>query len=172
MPLSPGDDIVVLGRLGDPYGVRGWLHLRPFGDDPLSWAAMPVWWVQLAGVWQPVGLKQLKSHAQGLVVWLDGVTDRALAEKLKGTLVGAPRADLPATDGDEYYWADLIGLQVINGEGCCLGRIAGLIETGAHDVLQVRDEAGHERLLPFVDAVVHEVDRQAGLVKVTWGADW
>lgn len=168
-----GEDIVVLGRLFDPYGVKGWLRLHAFGDDPLSWADMPVWWVGCeGGPWRPCGLKGLKTQANGLVVLLEGVADRSAAESMKGLLVGAPREALPETGEDEFYWADLIGLLVVNAGGEPLGKISGLIETGANDVLRVVADDGTERLIPFVDAVVLAIDREAGQVRVAWGMDW
>ncbi|WP_375803779.1 ribosome maturation factor RimM [Azonexus sp.] len=168
-----GNDIVVLGRLADPYGIRGWIRLIPFGDDPLSWGSMPVWWVARDGEpWREVALKGLKVHGDGLVVALEGVADRTAAEALKGVLVGAPRAALPVAGEDEFYWADLFGLEVVNTAGERLGTVAGLIETGANDVLQVVDDDGGERLLPFVAAVVLAVDRAARQIRVEWGSDW
>lgn len=168
-----GNDIVVLGRLADPYGIRGWLRLYPFGDDPLDWAEMPVWWIAKEGeAWREVGLKGLKVHGDGVVVLLDGIADRTDAEAMKGVLVGAPRDALPATDEDEFYWGDLIGLEVVNTADEKLGKVAGLIETGANDVLRVVGAEGAEHLLPFVSAVVLAVDKEAGLIRVEWGSDW
>ncbi|HRE17323.1 MAG TPA: ribosome maturation factor RimM, partial [Rhodocyclaceae bacterium] len=108
----------------------------------------------------------------GLVVLLDAVPDRNAAEALKGTLVAAPRDALPATGNDEYYWGDLIGLVVVNGTDEILGKVAGLIETGANAVLRVVAEDGTERLLPFVAAVVLKVEKDAGRIRVDWGSDW
>lgn len=168
-----GNEIVVLGRLADPYGIRGWLRLYPFGDDPLAWAEMPVWWIAREGEpWRECGLKGLKAHGDGVVVLLEGIEDRTAAEAAKGLLVGAPREALPTTDEDEFYWADLIGLEVVNTAGERLGKVAGLIETGANAVLRVVGEDGTERLLPFVAAVVLAVEKEAGLIRVEWGSDW
>lgn len=134
---------------------------------------MPVWWIGREGEdWQQIGLQGLKFHGDGLVVLLDGVADRTAAEALKGFLVGAPRAALPETKADEFYWGDLIGLEVVNAADERLGRVAGLIETGANDVLRVVGDDGTERLLPFVDAVVKSVEKTAGLIRVDWGSDW
>ena len=168
-----GNDFVVLGRLADPYGLQGWLRLYPFGDDPHKWAEMPVWWVGREGAeWRECRLKGYKAHGDGQVVLLDGVADRTAAEAMKGFLVGVPRSALPKPDEDEYYWADLIGLEVINAGGEPLGKVAGLIETGANDVLRVVGEDGAERLLPFVAAVVLAVEKEAGQIRVEWGSDW
>ncbi len=168
-----GNDIVVLGRLAEPYGIRGWIRLHPFGDDPLSWAEMPVWWIgQPDGQWRECRLKGLKPHGNGVVALFDGVADRTAAEALKGVLVGAPREALPATSDDEFYWDDLLGLEVVNSAGERLGKVGGLIETGANDVLRVCAEDGEERLLPFVSSVVLAVEKEAGLIRVEWGSDW
>ena len=168
-----GNEIVVLGRLADPYGIRGWLRLYPFGDDPLAWAEMPVWWVSREGEpWRECRLKGLKTHGDGVVVLLEGIEDRTAAEAAKGLLVWAPREALPTTDEDEFYWADLLGLEVVNAADERLGKVAGLIETGANAVLRVVGEDGTERLLPFVSTVVLTVEKEAGLIRVEWGSDW
>ena len=89
----------------------------------------------------------------------------------------AQRHDLPDTEDDEYYWGDLIGLDVVNQSGERLGRVDRLLETGANDVLVVVDDAAGaekpvERLIPFVSAVVKDVDREAAVVRVEWDAQW
>lgn len=166
--------MVVLGRLADPYGVRGWVRLNPYADDPLDWANLPIWWLGREGesVWREVKPRGLRAHAGGLVCLLDGFTDRNDADTLKGMLIAAPREALPATAEDEYYWSDLIGLEVVNNAGEILGRVDNLIETGANAVLRVVDSEGLERLLPFVNAVVQTVDKENGRIQVEWGLDW
>ena len=168
-----GSEIVVLGRLAEAYGIRGWLRLHAYGDDPLAWQEIPVWYIgKEGGPWREVALKGLKVHGNGLVVALDGVDDRTAAEALKGFLVGAPREGLPKTASNEYYWADLLGLVVVNEADEILGTVAGLLETGANDVLRVVAEDGTERLLPFVAAVVLAVEQESGRIRVAWGSDW
>ena len=134
---------------------------------------MPVWWLAREGApWQECRLKGLRQHGDGVVVLLEGIADRAAAEAMKGVLVGAPREALPATGDDEFYWGDLVGLAVVNSVEERLGKVVGLIETGANDVLRVQDDEGVERLLPFVSAVVLSVDKAAGLIRVEWESDW
>ena len=167
--------MVVLGRLTAPYGVKGWLRLHPFGDDPASWKRMPQWWLaredgpQAQWIAHEVG--GLRQHGGGWVVKLNDVDTRDAAEALIGWFFGAPREALPATKQGEYYWADLIGLRVVNAQGVDLGVIESLIATGAHEVLKVRDEE-QEYLLPFIEQVVKEVDVAAGRMMVDWQADW
>lgn len=170
--------MIVLGRLVAPYGVKGWLHLHPFGDDPASWRRMSAWWLgrEAEGSdWSEFGLDTLKPHGDGWIVKFMGIDDRGGAESLAGRFVAAPREGLPSTADGEYYWADLIGMRVVNSAGVILGEVASLLATGANDVLVVRDgegKAARERLLPFVDAVVKRVDLPGATIQVDWEADW
>jgi 16S rRNA processing protein RimM len=166
--------VIALGRLVAPYGVGGWLHLHPFGDDPMAWSGIAEWWLGSdaeGSQWTKYCLAALRQHGDGWVVKFDGVDDRSGAEALVGKYFAAPRENLPKTADNEFYWADLIGLVVVNGQAEALGAIESLIETGANSVLVVRD-GERKRLLPFVAQVVKSVDVAAGRVVVDWGADW
>lgn len=168
--------MVVLGRIVAPFGVRGWLRVHPFGDDPESWRKMPQWWLSADAeaapdAWQPYVPEAVKLHSDGVVVKLAGVDDRNGAEAAEGLFIGAPREALPQPAQDEYYWADLLGLDVVNLQDQSLGQVSRLIETGANDVLVVRDGES-ERLIPFVGHVVKAVDVAARLIRVDWGSDW
>lgn len=168
--------MIVLGRIVAPYGIAGWVKIHPFGDDPLVWRKMPCWWLGKspeATEWQPRQLKDLRVHGKGLVAKFDGVDDRTAAEQLDGLYFAAPRERLPENGADEYYWGDLIGLAVVNEAGEALGMVETLMESGANQVLVVRDEAGEcERLLPFVAAVVKDVAVAEGRIRVVWQKDW
>jgi len=166
--------MIVLGRVVAPYGVRGWVKIHPFGDDPASWRQMAQWWLAAdagGSAWQEMQVVGLRAHGAGWVAKLDGVDDRNAAEKLDGWYIGAPRQAMPATAQNEYYWADLVGLAVKNEDGESLGKVISLVETGAHPVLVVED-AETERLLPFVEQVVKDVDVAGGRIRVAWGKDW
>jgi len=166
--------MVVLGKIVDPYGVRGWVRVHPFADDPQAWARMPAWWLGREGGedWRETRVMAARMHSGELLCQLEGVPDRNAAEALVGLLVAAPREALPGTGKDEWYWADLIGLQVVNTAGDTLGQVESLIETGANDVLRVVDDEGVERLLPFVSQVVLAVEKDNGVIRVDWGLDW
>jgi len=171
--------MIVLGRITAPYGVRGWLKLHPFGDDPAAWGDMRRWWMgsddQEFSGWRSFSLHTMRSQGKGWVVKLVGIDDRQTAESLVGQFVGAPRGEMPATGPDEYYWADLLGLAVVNDRQEALGRVAEMVEAGAHAVMVVREGEGEtatERLIPFVGAVVKSVDISGGVVRVEWEKDW
>jgi len=171
--------MIVLGRIAAPYGVKGWLHLHPFGDDPERWGEIRQWWLGSDdsdfSAWRTWPLQMLRQQGKGWVVKLTGVEDRNAAEQLVGMFFGAPRSALPATGQEEFYWADLVGLAVVNQKQEALGRVTELIESGAHAVLVVREgegEKAQQRLLPFVGHVVKDVDVPAGVIRVDWERDW
>lgn len=166
--------MIVLGRIVAPYGVRGWLKIHPLADDPDAWGNMAQWWLGIDGegeVWQPYPLEALRRHGASWIAKLGGVDDRDAAERLDGRYVAAPREAMPQTGQDEYYWTDLIGLAVVNEQGESLGKVESLLETGAHQVLVVRN-GDSERLLPFVSQVVKDVDIGDRRIRVAWQADW
>jgi 16S rRNA processing protein RimM len=166
--------MVVLGRVVAPYGVRGWLKIHPLGDDPEAWREMRQWWLgsdSEGKAWQPYSVEAFRRHGASWIAKLDGIDDRGAAEGVDGRFVAVPREALPQTGLDEYYWTDLIGLTVSNESGESLGTVDSLLETGAHQVLVVKD-GDAERLLPFVGQVVKSVDVGGGCIYVEWGKDW
>ena len=166
--------MIVLGRIIAPFGVHGWFKIHAFGDDPEAWCTMREWWLTAdpeAGNWQPYALQEASVHGKGLVAKFVGIDGRSAAEAMDKRYVGAPREALPGNAADEFYWADLVGLDVVNAQGVSLGKVASLMSSGANEVLCVAD-GEHERLLPFVAQVVQGVDVKGGVIRVDWGADW
>ena len=102
--------------------------------------------------------------------------NRNVAEALRGCAVWVSRAEFPAPDDDEFYWVDLIGLEVVNREGAPLGRVTDLLDTGPHCVLRVQAEVhggeAIERLIPFVSAYIDSVDLAARRIVADWGLDY
>lgn len=176
---SAADALVVLGKIVAPYGLRGAVKVHPFADDPQAWARLPRWRLGREAdgpeAWREVRVLRCRLSGDVLIAELDGIVDRDASEAAQGLLVGVPRAELPAAGTDEYYWADLVGLDVVNSRAEPLGQVLGLIETTANDVLRVGSGEGEdakERLLPFVAAVVKEVDLPGRRIVVEWEADW
>lgn len=168
--------MIVLGRITAPFGVKGWVRIHPFADDPPSWLGMTRWWLAedadvAPEAWREVEILAARVHGESVIAQIAEVCDRSAAEGLEGLYVGAPRDAMPATGPGEYYWADLVGLAVVNETGDGLGVVERLLETGANDVLVVRD-GRRERLLPFVDAVVKVVDVVGQRITVDWQVDW
>lgn len=160
-----------MGRLGAPYGVKGWLKVHSYTSPPENILRYGPWWVRLGGEWTELRPRDGRPHGKGLVAQIEGYEDREAVRSLVGAEIAVDRSQLEEAGEGSYYWADLIGLRVVNREGHELGRVDHLIETGVHDVLVVKGE--HECLVPFVPGhYVDEVDLAAGRIVVDWQQDY
>ena len=168
-------NMVVMGRIVAPYGVFGWLKIVPDTEAFDGLFDYDTWWLGKGDDWREYQVETAKVHNDVLVVKLAGIDDRDAAFACKGKQVAVPREQLPEPEDNEYYWSDLIGLNVKNQQGVDFGSIIDVFETGANDVLVVkRDDApkNEERLLPFIAAVVLEVDLEAKTMLVDWDEDF
>lgn len=160
-----------MGRVGAPHGVKGWVKIVPFAGSPGALAKRGRWWIGRDDEWAEVEVAETQMQGARLTARVAGCTDRDAALRFRGREIAVPRDALPAAAPGEYYWADLIGLEVVNAQGASLGRVTSVFSTGPHDVLRV-GEAKHERLLPFVATVIRAVDLPARRIEVDWGLDW
>jgi 16S rRNA processing protein RimM len=163
-----------MGRVGAPYGVKGWLRVVAFTAEPDGLAGYGVWWIRGRNEWREVAVAEVGMHGPTLVAKLAGCADRESAAELKGSEIAVPRDALPETAPGEYYWSDLVGADVVNGAGETLGQVAEVFSNGAHEILRVVESGAErrERLLPFLDSVVTKVDLAARRIEVDWGLDW
>jgi 16S rRNA processing protein RimM len=192
LPLP--DDAVEVARITEPWGLKGGFHLRTYAADPQAVFSSRRWFVQPPeGRPRPkdapplpklLRITQVREHGESVVAMAQEVADRNAAEALKGARIFVSRSSFPTADDGEYYWIDLIGLDVVNREGLALGRVERLMDNGAQSILCVLPvgtdaPAGapasgkpHERLIPFVDAFVDSVDLAARRIVVDWGLDY
>lgn len=159
--------MVVVGRFGAPYGVKGWLNVTSYTDPLENLVSYRPWFVDRRGDWNEVTVTQTRPHRGGFVAQIVGVDDRNAAQAFVGQAIGVPDSALPETEEDEFYWKDLIGLEVVDQSGDVLGQVGELMETGANDVIVVRTSGGNV-LIPFVRHVVMDVDLQAKRIVVDW----
>jgi 16S rRNA processing protein RimM len=119
-------------------------------------------------------IASVRASGEGLIASSPGVPDRTAAEALRGARIFIARSQFPKPAADEFYWADLIGLGVVNREGSALGSVVGLLDTGPHSVLRIQPAGADaaEVLIPFVSAYVDSVDLQARRIVVDWGLDY
>ncbi len=168
---TQADDLLVMGRIAAPYGVQGWLRITAFTETPENLLDYTPWYLGQQGEWREARLLEGKPHGKGLVVRLEGCADRDMAAALCGTDIAVCRKQLPETQENEYYWSDLIGLQVVTTDGTALGRVDHLLETGANDVLVIHGD--RERLVPFVQGdVIRSIDLGTGEIRVDWDPDF
>jgi 16S rRNA processing protein RimM len=159
-----------MGRIAAPFGIRGWVKVQTFSEDPGALLEFDSWRIGRGEQQRDYVVAECADHSNTLVARLDGVNDRDQAFALRGLEVSIPREALAAPAENEYYWADLIGLEVVNQQGILLGKVDSLMQTGAHDVLVVKGTKAH--LIPFIAAYVGTVDVAAGKLEVDWGEDY
>jgi len=174
------DDAVEVGRIAGAWGVRGGIRVKPFAARPLALLHARQWFLRAGDAPAatrplPAVLQVEGARAQGgaVVAVCAALPDRNAAEALRGARVFVSRAQFPRAEADEYYWVDLIGLEVRNRQDERLGVVSGLLETGPQCVLCVApaDAAAAELLIPFVAAHVDRVDLDARLIRVDWQRD-
>jgi 16S rRNA processing protein RimM len=169
----PGN-LIVMGQILAPHGVRGWVKVRPETEQPDALLSYATWWVRPPrSSWREMTPVAGRVHADTLVVQLEGVATREAALALKLADIGVPRAALPAVKATEIYCVDLVGLAVVNRAGAALGEVEAVVDHGAHPLLQVaRSGGGTPRLIPYVPATIDRVDLAARQIDVDWAEDW
>jgi 16S rRNA processing protein RimM len=164
-------ELVVMGRVIAPFGVKGWLKIRPFTEKPDGLLRHPTLWLgRNDSEWREVALHEASVNGEVVVAKLEGIDTPEAAAKWRHWDVAVTRSELPPHEAGEYYWVDLIGLEVMNVQGESLGRVDHLMDNGAQSVLVVAGDK--ERLIPFVDQYVQEVDVVGGKIRVDWGLDY
>jgi len=155
---------ICIARIGAAHGVRGAVKLWTFTEDPLAVKAYgPLLTKDGARSFEVATAREAKGH---LVATLKGIATREDAERLNGLELYVAREKLPATEEDEYYHADLIGLAAVNAASEPIGRVAAIHNFGAGDIIEIAPAHGATMLLPFTNAVVPSVDLAAGRVVI------
>ena len=168
-------DLVQVGYVSGPYGVAGSIRVTPFSTDADALMSVKTWWLSKPAM-QAVQVRTAKIHGGDVVAQLAGVVGRDASEALKGAAVSIPRSEFPALAADEFYWSDLIGLNVVNLQGEALGTVSDMMDNGAQSILRITpvaaDDAPAERLVPYVDQYVKSVDLNSKLITLDWGLDY
>lgn len=161
-------DLVVIGRLGAPYGVKGWQHVQSFTHPIENILAYPHWYVQQKTQWVRFEVVAGRLHGEGVVAQLHHIDDRDKAALLVNCEVAIEREQLPELPVDEFYWKDLEGCRVLNTHGETLGVVRYLYENTGIDIMVVVNEE-KEQHIPFIlQDTVMSVDLAAKQIIVAW----
>ena len=170
--MAPLGRWIELGRIGAPYGVKGWVHVESHTDPPERLLEYRRWVLRpSSGERVTRRVAEGRVHARRLVARLEGFEDRDQAATLTGAVIEVDRAELPPTGDREYYRADLVGLKVCNLEGAGLGTLAYFVDTPTGPVMVVQDDAGREHWVPAIPLHLRKVDLAVGQVLVDWPAE-
>ena len=190
-------DAIEVGRIVEAWGVKGWFKVLPYSTDPEALFSSKRWYLlpsdrAVGGAKSPTAksaapaaggpskpvllkIKEAKDHADTVVACSLDVADRNQAEALKGARIFVPRSSFPTAGADEYYWVDLLGLDVVNREGVALGQVKDLMSTGPQTVLvieYIQDDKPQERMIPFVSVYIDDVNVAERRIRVDWQVDY
>ncbi len=162
---QPEGEYSIIGKVGTPYGVRGWLKVFSYTDPVHAIVDYAPWYIDDKATTP----SDSRVHGKGLVVKLAGITSPEAAKLLAGKDICIMRSQLPPPSQGTYYWSDLIGMTVTNSANEVMGTVKSLLETGANDVLVIRAADGKEHGIPWL---MGRVIQQVDLVKRTIVVDW
>lgn len=160
---------IIVGKIGAPYGIKGWLKVHSYTERSAGILDYSPWYLAEGQEWKPLQIEEGRPQGKAIVVKFAGIENPETARLLSGKNIAIQREQLAPLPPNEYYWADLEGLTVINQAGEKLGEVAYLMATGSNDVLVIRDAAGKEQALPYLPGrVVKKVDLEQREIHVDW----
>ena len=168
------EDQIILGKVGAVYGIKGWLKIHSFTDEPDAILDYFPWSLKLGNKTQTVEITDWRKHNKGLIVKVGNIDDRDQAQALVGSEILTNESSLPDLPQGEFYWRDLIGMNVVTTKGYDLGVVSDMMETGANDVLVVKANLNDgfskkERLIPYLfEEVVESVSIENKQICVDW----
>ncbi|MCK9396873.1 MAG: ribosome maturation factor RimM [Methylobacter sp.] len=162
---------ISVGKISGVFGIKGWVKVFSFTDPRENILTYSPWLLIKGDEIKAVDVVDGQLQGKTIVAQLDGINDRDQAANLMGWDVFITRDQLPKAAKGEYYWSELIGLNVETVEGVPLGVVDSLLETGANDVIIVQGE--RERVIPFLQGqTIINVDLGAGRIIVDWDPEF
>ncbi len=168
--MDQRDNEICVGHITGVQGLKGWVRVFSDTDPRENIVNYSPWVLKADGSVQTL---EVEGRLQGRLVLakLAGIESREAAAELIGNKIYIRPEQLPELAEGEYYWSDLIGMQVESVQAETLGQVEDMMETGANDVMVVKGD--RQRLIPFViDDIVREVDMAGRRIIVDWQADY
>lgn len=166
--VKSGQVYITLGKIGSPYGVHGWLKVCTYTEFGASiFDYNPLYLACENDAWKKIEVEDGRMHGKGVIIKFAGINSPESARLLTGKAIAVTRAQLPELKKDEYYWSDLIGLEVVNKKGEVLGHVIYLMATGSNDVLVIKGTK--EYAIPYLPGeVIISVDLEKKEIQVNW----
>ncbi|NOQ76499.1 MAG: ribosome maturation factor RimM [Methylococcaceae bacterium] len=166
------NELISVGEIAGVFGVKGWVKVFSHTEPRENILNYSPWILKKAGKVKEVKLNNGRRQGKTVVASIEGISDRDSAELYCGWEILINKSQLPETEDGVYYWADLVGLLVETEQGVALGVVDYLLETGANDVLVVKD-GEQERLIPFInEQVIKKIDLDSKQMIVDWDPDF
>jgi len=171
--LAPANKPIIIGKISGVFGVHGWVKIFSFTQPRDNILTYKPWLIRSKSDWQIMEIVKGRTQGKTLVVQIEGVDDRDKAHALIGCDIAINSEQLRALEENDFYWRDLIGLDVQEVNSGLIGNVQSIMATGANDVLVVvgKDDAGKKReiLIPYLfDDVIKKIDLDKNRILVDW----
>lgn len=165
---------IAIGKLGSPYGVRGWLRVHSYTEPTDNITEYRNWQRNTKTGWQSIDVDQCQRHGKHILAKINGIDSPEDAKKLVNSELFIDRNDLPELDEDDgYYWSDLMGCSVTTTEGVELGYINDIFDTGSNDVFVVQKcKSSKRHLIPHVSGIIIDIDITNKCIKADWDPEF
>lgn len=165
--MNKESDWVILGRLGRPQGLKGFIRVNSFTEPESNILDYLPWHIKKKEVWVPIQVDSYHIQNQTILVKISGYVEREKVAELTNCNIGVLSEHLPSLPEGEFYWHELQNMMVLNKEGAILGQVVQIMPTGTHEVLVIEGEKRH--LIPYVpDVYIEKVDPVQRQIIVDW----
>lgn len=169
--MNNQENWIVIGRFGKPHGIKGFISVHSYTDPRENILNYKELYVRLAGQWQQTKLLTVQAHNKSIIAQIAGYPERENVSQLTNSDIGIQREQLASLEAGEYYWHQLIGLDVVNTEGHYFGKVVEIQPTGSNDVLIVQGEKRH--LIPYLpQQFIVDINLNDQKIIVDWGLDF
>lgn len=172
--MSNASDTLIVGKIGAPYGVKGWFKVTTYTESMEGIFSYSPWLLLQGDTQKEFEVEHWKKHNKGVVAKLVGMDDRDAVETIKNLDIAVHQDCLPELDEGDFYWRELVGMTVVGVGGYNFGKVEQMFETGSNDVMLVKANIGDafgqkQRMIPYlVDDVIKKVDREEQSITVDW----
>lgn len=170
--MENSTDWIVVGRFGRAHGIKGFITVYSFTEPRDNILRYTDWHARIANQWQPLKIVHLEINNKLILAQIEGYREREQVAGLTNVEIAVSRTQLPALEPGEYYWHELVGMQVINQQGQSFGKVIEILPTGANDVLVVQGEEKRHLIPYLLGQYVIEVNPSERLIKVDWELDF
>ncbi len=164
-------DWIIVGRFGRPHGIKGLISVISFTEPRDNILSYVPWYVSVGHEWQLVKLVRVEMNNKSILAQIEGYHQPEQVAALTNIEIAVQAEKLPALGPDEYYWHQLIDMQVVDTQGNILGVVKDIMPTGSNDVLVV--EGSKRRLIPYIQGqYILNINAEKCLITADWDADF
>jgi 16S rRNA processing protein RimM len=169
--VTKQEDWIIIGRFGRPHGIKGLVTINSFTEPRDNILSYSNWHAFINQSWQPVKILSAQIYNKTIVAQIEGYPEREIVARLTNIDIAVHGDQLASLEPGEYYWHQLVGMNVINREGQAFGEVIEVMATGSNDVLVVQGERRH--LIPYIPGTfIIDINNNNKIITVDWDMDF